>query len=152
VSAPPAGTAGAHEKRNPRYTPYHPRWHRRRIPIFWWLGKLNYVRFITRELTSLMVGYSAVLLVAQAWFLAQGPEAYEAFRAWLVRPWVIGLHAFVLLGLVYHTVTWLNLAPKALVFRIGKWRVPDGAVVLAHYGAWAALSALVLLLLAGGAS
>jgi len=145
--SPPASHA-----RNPRYTPHHPRWHRRRMPIFWWLRKGAYVRFITRELTSLLVGYTAALLVVQAWFLGAGPEAYDAFRAWLLRPWVLGFHAFVVLGLLYHTVTWLNLAPKALVFRVGKRRVPDGAVVAAHYGGWLAASALVIwVLVRGGA-
>lgn len=143
---------GATHAENSRYTPFHPRWHRRRMPIFWWLGKGAYVRFITRELTSLAVGYTAALLVVQAWFLAAGPEAYEAFRGWLLTPWVKVLHTFVLLALIYHSVTWLNLAPKALVLRVGGRRVPDGLVILGHYGAWAAATLLVLwVLIRGGA-
>jgi|GEM_PF-11902 len=145
------GTKPARSARNPGYTPFHPRWHRRGIPIFWWLRKFNYVRFITRELTSFAVGYAALLLVAQGFFLARGPEAYETFRRWLLRPWALWFHSLVLLALLYHTVTWLNLTPKAMVIRLGKRRVPDGAVILAHYGAWAVLSGLVLWILAGGA-
>lgn len=137
---------------NQGYTPYHPRWHRRRMPIFWWLRKAAYVRFITRELTSLLVAYVAVLLVIQTWFLASGPEAYGAFRAWLLHPWVLGLHTFVVLGLLYHTVTWLNLAPKALVLRLGKRRVPDGLVILGHYAGWIGASALVVWVLTLGGS
>ena len=37
---------------NPKYRLYHPKWYRSRIPIFWWLGKLSYTKFIGRELTS----------------------------------------------------------------------------------------------------
>jgi fumarate reductase subunit C len=133
---------------NPRYTPFHPRWHRRRMPIFWWLRKRAYVRFITRELTSLAVGYTAALLVIQAWFLAGDPGAYEAFRAWLLTPWVMGLHTLVTLALVYHSVTWLNLAPKALVLRVGGRRVPGTLIVLGHYAGWLSASVLVLWILA----
>jgi fumarate reductase subunit C len=141
---------GATHAENPRYTPFHPRWHRRRMPIFWWLRKGAYVRFITRELTSLAVGYTAALLVVQGWFLAAGPEAYGAFRGWLLTPWVLGLHTFVLLALVYHSVTWLNLAPKALALKLGRSRIPGALIILGHYAGWLAASVLVLWVLTRG--
>lgn len=134
---------------NPRYTLYHPKWHRRRIPIFWWLRKLSYARFISREMTSLFVGYSAVLLTVQIWALAQGEDAYDRFLSWLELPPVVALHVVVLLVVLFHTITWLNLAPTALVLRLGGRRVPDAMVLAAHYLAWVLASGLLAWILLG---
>ena len=71
---------------NESYKIYHPRWHRERMPIFWWLKKLAYVKFITRELTSLGVAYTAILLLIQIWILSRGEAAYERFLALLASP------------------------------------------------------------------
>jgi len=129
---------------NPRYTPYHPKWYRRRMPIFWWLGRLSYTRFITRELTSLAVAYTALFLLAALCALAYGEADWTAFLERLRHPGWLVFHAGVLLFLLFHTVTWLGLAPKALVVKLGRRRLPDAAVVAAHYAAWAAASALVV--------
>ena len=57
---------------------------------------------------------------------------------------VIGLLAAVLGIVVFHSVTWLSLAPQALVVKLGKRRVPDAIVLLAHYGAWLLASVVVV--------
>ena len=101
---------------NAKYQPYHPKWYRKRYPIFWWLGRFAYGKFIARELTSLAVGYAAVLL----------------------------LHGFILCALLFHSITWLNLAPRALVLRLGRTRIPDAAVLAGHYAAWLGATALVV--------
>ena len=126
------------------YKLYHPKWHRRRIPIFWWLKKLTYTKFIARELTSLAVGYFVVLSLIQLWSLGRGEAAYQRFLELLAWPPVLVLHGVVLLALLFHTVTWLNLAPKALVLRLGGRRLPDAAVLAAHYAAWIVATAVVL--------
>ena len=128
---------------NTDYKPFHPKWHRPRMPIFWWLSKPAYTRFISRELTSLAVGYGALLLLVQTWFLARGAEAYEGFLGWLAMPAIVAFHGVVLLVAVFHSVTWLNLTPKAMVFRLRGRRVPDGAIAAVHYLAWIAVSAIV---------
>lgn len=134
---------------NPDYTPFHPKWYRRRIPIFWWLRKRAYVKFIARELTSPFVAYAALLLLIEVWALADGAAAYSRFIGWLGRGPVILWHAFVLLCLLFHSLTWLGLAPKALVLKLGKKRLPDWAVRAAHYGAWMAVSAFLAWILIG---
>jgi fumarate reductase subunit C len=128
---------------NPGYRLYHPKWHRGRIPIFWWLRKLSYVRFIARELTSLFVAYTVVLLLVQFHVVAHRPADYDRFMAWLRSPPVAAFHVVVLLALLFHSVTWLNLAPRALVVRLGGWRVPNVLVLLGHYAAWLGASALL---------
>lgn len=130
---------------NPQHTAYHPRWHRERIPIFWWVRNRRYTTFIIRELTSVMVVYSAVLLLVTLVAVGRGPESYAAFLDWLVRPWVLALHVVMLAGLIFHSVTWLNLAPRALVLRVAGRRVPDRVILLGHYGAWLGISVLIVL-------
>ena len=134
---------------NPDYKLYHPKWHRRRMPIFWWLQKPAYIRFIGRELTSLFVGYSAVLLLAQTWYLSRGEEAYLRFHGWLQSPPVVVFHAVVLLAVLFHTITWLGLAPQALVLRVADRRIPNAVVLVAHYGAWVLATSVVLWYLIG---
>ncbi len=129
---------------NPDYKLYHPKWHRTPMPIFWWLGKLSYTKFITRELTSLAVGYSAVILVLHIWMLSRGEEAYARFVGFLQSPPALILNTLVFVAVLFHTVTWLKLAPKALVLRLRHRQVPDQVVLAAHYLGWLAASGLVL--------
>ncbi|MGH9382592.1 MAG: fumarate reductase subunit C [Thermoanaerobaculia bacterium] len=136
---------------NPNYARYRPQPYRRRMPIFWWLGKAPYTKFIVRELTSLGVAYAVLMLLALAGAAAHGPEAFDAVLAWLRRPWAVGVNVLALLALLFHTVTWLNLAPKALVLKLGRRRLPDRVVLAAHYAAWIAASALVVWGLLGAA-
>ena len=128
---------------NPEYRLHHPKWHRRKVPIFWWLKKWSYMKFILRELTSLAVLYAAVLLLVQVVAVSRGEEAYANFLAFLERPGVIAANISIILGLLFHTVTWLNLAPRALVLRLAGRRVPDRVILLAHYFGWLGVSALI---------
>ena len=144
TSKPVAWKAG-----NPNYDLYHPNQYRKRYPIFWWLEKLAYGKFITRELTSVAVGYAAILLMLEVWVLSKGQGAYERFENLLQSPLVLIFHGVVLLALLFHSVTWLNLAPRAMVLHLGRRRVPDGAVVAGHYAAWLVATGLVTWYLVG---
>ena len=133
---------------NPKYELYHPKWYRKDYPIFWWLEKLAYGKFITRELTSLAVGYAAVFLMLQVWVLSKGQATYERFLDFLTSTPVLIVHGVVLVFLLFHSVTWFNLAPKALVLRLGRWRIPDVIVLAGHYAAWLVATLLVVWLVA----
>ncbi len=128
---------------NPEYRLHHPKWYRRKVPIFWWLRKWSYMKFILRELTSLAVVYAAVLLLLQVVAVSRGEEAYANFLAFLERPGVLAANILIILGLLFHAVTWFNLAPQALVLRLVGRRIPDRVVLLAHYLGWLAVSALI---------
>lgn len=134
---------------NPKYVSFHPKWYRNRIPIFWWLERPAYTKFITRELTSLAVGYAALLVMLEIWVLSRGPEAHARFRSLLAWPPVLVYHGVVFLFLLFHSVTWFSLAPKALSVRLGPLRVPDAAVVAGHYAAWLVATGLVVWYLVG---
>ena len=113
------------------------------MPIFWWLGHRAYVKFIGRELTSLFIAYAALLLLVQTWALGRGEEVYRQFLTRLESPAVVTLHVIVLVAVLFHTFTWLNLAPSALVVRLAGRRIPAAAVLLGHYVAWLGASSLV---------
>jgi len=122
----------------------HPRLYKPRTPIFWWTSKWSNVKFITRELTSVFVAGYAVILLFQVRALLHGPEAYINFLAWLRTPFSIAFHAIALLFVIFHSVTWFNLAPKALVVRLGKKTVPGFLIAGSNYAAWLAASALIV--------
>jgi len=126
---------------NPHYTKHHPRWHRVRMPIFWWVHKWVHMKFILRELTSVAVALYALVLLFQIRALTQGSEAYANFLAWLKTPGAIVLHAIAFLFAILHSVTWFNLSPRALVVRIGKKRIPDAVIAASNYVAWVIFSA-----------
>ncbi len=133
----------------PRYKKYRPKLYRARVPIFWWVHRWVHVRFILRELTSVFVAFYAVVLLLLARAVTQGPEAYAAFLAWLATPVALVLHAVALAMVLFHSVTWFNLAPKALVVHVGKKRLPGAFIAGANYAAWAAVSALLAWIILG---
>lgn len=125
----------------PRYRKYYPKLYRPRVPIFWWVHKRAHVRFILRELTSVFVAYTALLLLLLVHAAKGGAASYEAFLDWLASPWVVVPHVVALAMLVFHSVTWFNLAPKAMVVEVGGRRVPGVLIAGANFAAWAVLSA-----------
>lgn len=129
-----------------RHTPFHPRWHRRRMSVWWWLERWSYARFVLRELTSVAVALVAFLTLWQVSALARSPEAYAAFEARLAAPGPLLVSAASFLLLLFHSITWFNLAPKAMVVRVAGRRLPDWAVAGANYAGWLALSLAIALL------
>jgi fumarate reductase subunit C len=113
------------------------------MPIYWWMHKRAHLRFIGRELTSVFVMFFAVELLLLVRALASGPAAYEAFLDWLRSPLAIVLHIVVLGMVIFHSITWFNLAPKAMVVRVGQRRIPGGVIAGAHIAAWLIVSAVL---------
>jgi fumarate reductase subunit C len=134
----------------PLYTLYHPRWYRRRVSVWWWLQKWSYSGFVLRELTSVFVAFFAVVYLWQLRALAQGPEAYGQFLARLRTPLFLIVDTVAFVFVLFHTITWFNLTPKAIVFRLRGKRVPDWIIVGLNYAAWLALSGVVVFMLLRG--
>lgn len=133
-----------------RYTPYHPRWYRRRVSVWWWLQSRSYTGFVLRELTSVAVAFFALVMLWQIRALGQGPEAYARVLARLRSPLFATLDVLALAFVLFHSITWFNLAPKAMVVRLQGKRVPDVLVAGANYAAWIVLSAAVAAILLRG--
>jgi len=111
------------------------------MPIFWWVRKWSHAHFITRELTSVFVAFFAIELLFLLRTLTVGQEAYDAFLAWLQTPIALGLNAIAFLMILFHSITWFNLAPKAMVIRVGEVRIPPVVIAGLNYAGWFVFSA-----------
>jgi fumarate reductase subunit C len=125
------------------HTPYHPKWYRRRMPVLWWLKDRAYVKFVLRELTSVFVAFFALLSLWQLRALAQGPDAYAQFLARLKTPFFLTVDIVALVFVLFHTITWFNLTPTAMVVRVRGKRVPDKIIAGSNYVVWVLLSGIV---------
>ena len=134
----------------PNYTPYHPRWHRRRMSTYWWLERWSYFAFILRELSSLFIAWSIVFLLLLIRAVSRGAVPYEEFLAWSRGPVVLALNVVSLVLVLFHAITWFNLAPKAMVVHMRGQRVPGFWIAGSNYAAWALVSAILVWLILGG--
>jgi len=131
-------------------TEYLPKSYRTRVSTYWWLDRWPYLKFILRELSSVFVAWFVILTLLQISALSRGAADYAQFQEWLRNPIVIVLNAVSLLFVVFHAVTWFNLAPKAMAIRAGGKRVPDVLIAGPNYVAWLVVSAAVAWLLLRG--
>jgi len=129
------------------YTLHHPKWFRHRVSVFWWLQKRSYTVFVLRELTSVFVALFAAFTLWQIRSAAAGEEAYAGLMARLGTPAFVVLNVVALAFLLFHSITWFNLAPKAMAVRLGGKRVPDLVIAGSNYVAWLVLSAAVAFIL-----
>jgi len=123
-------------------TEFHPRWYRRRMSVFWWVSRRSYLIFVLRELSSVFVAWSVVFLLLLVRAVSQGGPEYQQFVDWSSAPWMLALNVVALAFVVFHAITWFNLAPQAMVVRVRGKRVARSQVALAHFAGWALLSAL----------
>jgi fumarate reductase subunit C len=134
----------------PFYTEFHPRWHRTKVSTYWWLHRRSYLAFILRELSSVFIAWFVVFTLLQVRAVKGGPAAYRAFEAFAAHPLVIGVNVVSLFFIVFHAVTWFNLAPKAVVVHVGSRRLPGYWLAVANYAAWVAVSAGLVWFFFGG--
>jgi fumarate reductase subunit C len=136
--------------RAPAYTEYHPRWHRTRVSTYWWMYRWSYFAFILRELSSAFIAWFVIFTLLQIRALSQGTESYRQFQSWTKNPIVLLVNLVSLFFVVFHSITWFNLAPKAMVVRLRGQRVPGRWIAGLNYAAWALVSALVAWIILGG--
>ncbi|MBL8190739.1 MAG: fumarate reductase subunit C [Acidobacteria bacterium] len=132
------------------YTPYRPKWYRKRVSTWWWTQQWRSFKFILRELSSVAVGYCGAILLVLLWSLTQGPEAFATFQSWMKTPLFIVMSVIAFGFVLYHSITWFNLAPKAMPVRVGGKRLPEWMIAAPNYVAWIVMSAVVIWFLLGG--
>jgi fumarate reductase subunit C len=115
-------------------------------PTSWYFRHPRYLRYMSREITSIFIGAYCVLLVVGLQRLAAGPAAWEGFLLALQSPVSIVFQFLCLVAAVYHAATWFNATQKAMPLQIGEDFVPGNVISGAHYAAWIVLSVVVLLL------
>jgi fumarate reductase subunit C len=121
-----------------------------RISVWWWLKNRAYTKFVLRELTSVFVAFFAMLYLWQLRALAAGPDAYAQFVARLKTPLFLTVDTVAFLFVLFHTITWFNLTPTAMVVRVKGKRVPDRIVAGSNYVVWVLLSGIVTWILTRG--
>ena len=131
-------------------TEYLPKSYHPRVSTYWWLARWPYLKFILRELSSVFVAFFVVVTLLQIRALGQGPVEYAAFQQWLRSPLILAINAVSFLFVLFHTVTWFNLAPKAMAVRMGGKRLPDLMIAAPNYIGWAVVSAVIAWLVLRG--
>ena len=129
------------------YRDYHPRWLRRRMSTYWWLGKWPYVKFILRELSSVFVAWFVVYLLLLVRAVGRGESSYRSFLDLSANPTMLAVNVIAFFFITFHALTWFAVAPQAIVAHIGKKKVPPVLVAAAHYAAWLVASAFIFWLL-----
>ena len=132
------------------YTEYPAKGYRVRMSTYWWLGRWPYLKFILRELSSIFVAWFVIETLLQIRALHHGPDAYAHFQSFFRNPFVFLLNVVGLFFILFHTITWFNLAPKAMDVRLGGKRVPALMIAGPNYVAWVVVSAAVAWLLLRG--
>jgi fumarate reductase subunit C len=135
------GDAMNHSPTYTPYSPHHPRWYRKRVSTYWWAMRGSYFAFIMRELSSIFVAWFIVYLLIFVRALGQGAQGYDQFLRWGAHPVVVVINVISLAFVVLHAITWFNLAPQAMVVKVGGWRVPGLLIAGSNYAAWAVVTA-----------
>jgi fumarate reductase subunit C len=120
------------------------------MSTWWWLHRGPYRAFILRELSSLFVAWSVVFLLLLVHAVSRGEGDYRDFLDWAASPGFVVLNVVALFFVVFHAVTWFNLAPQAMVVHWRGRRVPGAWIAASNFLAWALVSALVAWLVLGG--
>lgn len=117
----------------------------RRPARAWYLRRAYLLRYTLRELTAVFVLLYALILLAGLAALAAGPEAWDRLLAALASPWSLGLHALLLAAALYNSLTWFQVAPKAMppIF-IGTRQLSDRSITAAHIVVFLLVSVLAL--------
>ena len=127
----------------PTYTPFHPRWYRPRLGTWWWLKRRSTLAFILREMSSVFVAWFVVFFLLLVAAVGRGEAAYQEFLRWVANPGIVVINVVSLLFVVFHAVTWFNLAPRAMVVHMRGKRVPGKLIAASNYVAWIVTSLLV---------
>lgn len=121
----------------------------RPMPATWFLGNRYLVQFMIREVTALFIGAYAVFLLVLIYKASQGKEVFEAYyKSTLQCSGCVAFQLICLAFVLYHTITWFNLTPKALVIWKGDEKVSPVLIAGANYVAWLVVSVVILLLVA----
>ena len=131
-------------------TEYLPKSYHPRLSTYWWLTRWAYLKFVLREVSSVFVAWAVVMTLLQIRALRLGPADYAEFQNWLRSPALLALNAVSFCFVFFHAVTWFNLAPKAIVVRLRKKRLPNAAISAPNFAGWVVISAAITWILLRG--
>jgi fumarate reductase subunit C len=113
------------------------------------MGSWPFLKFILREISSVFVATAVVGTLFQISALEEGPDAYRILERVLAHPLMILLNIVVFLFILFHAVTWFNLAPKAMTVRLAGKKIPAAAIAGGNYAAWLVASVVIAWIILG---
>ena len=122
-----------------------PRPFERRLRWTWIVAQPRYALIFLRELTAFFILTYLVLFVILLHKAGQDARAYQDYLDFLWNPGMVVFHFVAAAAALWHTWTWFMLTPKSMVLWLRGWRVPGFALVASQTGAWAVLTALIIL-------
>ena len=104
----------------------------------WWRKNPDYVRYMIREGSAVLLSAYALVLLAGLYCLGRGEASYAAWRAVLASPVAILFHIAAFVLVAYHSDTWFKVMPKTApelpfaprLLTIGGWAATVGMSVL----------------------
>jgi fumarate reductase subunit C len=118
-------------------------------PSSWWSAPRirTYLLFGATGAFYLLMGFVVLRL---AWALGKGPEVWRATLSSLSNPLYIGFHALVLVSVVFVGLRAFGKMMPKMQPRGGPLPVlPPATVRVVIYGAWAVVTAVMVLVLSG---
>jgi len=131
-------------------TEYVPKSYYTRVSTYWWLARWPYLKFILREMSSVFVAWCVVVTLLQIRALTRGPGNYADFQQWLLSPLVLSLNIISFAFVMFHAITWFNLASRAIAIRAGGKRLSGFAIATPNYIAWVVISTAIAWILLRG--
>lgn len=113
----------------------------------WWTKRKGYRAYMIRELTSIFVLLFSIELYFALFFLVKGEQSWMAFLNVIQSPAGLLINGAILIATLWHTVTWFQLTPITMPFRVKGKKVSENAIIGAHYGLLLVISLLVVWIL-----
>jgi fumarate reductase subunit C len=114
----------------------------------WFLRQSRYRNYMLREATAIIVAVYCCLILAA--LLSVGSDNSQNWNDFLARqqhPGWLAWHVFSLgFLIVFQTIPWFRLAPRAMPLQLGEWSVPPALILGLHYAGWVFCSLFVLFL------
>lgn len=120
-------------------------YHREVSKTTWFLKQSRYQHYMLHEISSIFVATYVGVLIVGLFRLAQGPEAWAGWLAAVTSPIGVIFHVLVFIFSIIHTTSWFKAVPQAMRIQRGDEIVPGNLIIGAHYGVWAVVSVVVLL-------
>lgn len=114
----------------------------------WWLKKSFYIKYMIREGSAIVTAIYSLILLCGLFRLAQGPLEFNLWIHAMTSPLAILFHLIALVWVLYHSVTWFVLAPKAADIWIKGEKLDAGIIVKSMYGLLLVVSLIILLIVA----
>jgi|APTNR8051073442_1049403.scaffolds.fasta_scaffold04906_7 fumarate reductase subunit C len=112
----------------------------------WFMTHARFKSYMLHEVSSIFVALYMALLIAGLFALANGPDAWAGWLAFVKSVPVLILSLIAFGFFVIHTTSWFKAVPQAMRIQQGEHFVPGKLIIGGHYVALGAFSLFVLIL------